>query len=476
MGQNLKKIVIGALVVVIAIVGIGWYVHRDKSSDPKYRTDVVKRGDLTATISATGTVEPEEVVDVGAQVAGEILEFGKDDGGKMIDYGSAVQAGTILAKIDDSTYLADVDTAKASLGQAQSGQLRAEADLGQMKAKLNQAERDWERAQKLGPSEALAPTQYDAYKANYETAKANVGVDEAAIAQAKAGVMQAQATLEKAQRNLSYCTIKSPVNGVVIDRRVNIGQTVVSSLNAPSLFLIAKDLTRIQVWVAVNEADVGSIAAGMPVTFSVDAIPGRKFKGVVGKTRLNATMTQNVVTYTVEVNTDNSDGKLLPYLTANVQFQVGAAKDVLMVPNSALRYQPQASLVAPQFRDSLAKGGRGRSGDKSAGASNPGKVWVVDGQYLKPISVTTGLTDGASTEVRGEGLSEDMDVVLGEQVAQASGGPGGNVNPFTPQLGRARQPANAPAGQGGQGGGPGGAGGGQGGGGGGAGGGHGSSR
>lgn len=185
------------------------------------------------------------------------------------------------------------------------------ANVLQVKAKLVQAQQDWNRAQKLGHSEALAPSAYDQYKANYEVAKANVAVTHAAVKQAKAAVAQAQASLNRAQRNLSYCTIKSPVKGVIIDRRVNIGQTVVSSLNAPSLFLIAKDLTRIQVWVSVNEADIGNIHPGLPTTFTVDAFPNQVFHGQVGKVRLNATMTQNVVTYTVVVNTDNSDGKLL---------------------------------------------------------------------------------------------------------------------------------------------------------------------
>src|SRR5208337_2698142 len=151
------------------------------------------------------------------------------------------------------------------------------------------------------------------------------------ILQAQKAVDQAQATLKKAQDNLSYCTIISPVKGVIIDRRVNIGQTVVSSLNTPSLFLIAKDLNRLQVWVSVNEADIGRIHPGQPATFTVDAYPGEVFPGEVGKVRLNATMTQNVVTYTVEINTDNSGGKLLPYLTANVNFLAGEATNALLV-------------------------------------------------------------------------------------------------------------------------------------------------
>jgi HlyD family secretion protein len=209
---------------------------------------------------------------------------------------------------------------KAQLEQDKAGEVSATANLEQAKAKAVQADADWQRAQKLGPQGAIAPQASDSFKAAYDIAKANVNVAEAALTQSKATSVKSEATLNKAQRNLDFCTIKSPVKGVIIDRRVNIGQTVVSSLNAPSLFLIAKDLTRMQIWVAVNEADVGRITPGAPVTFTCDTFPGREFKGTVGKIRLNATMTQNVVMYTVEVNTENPDRLLLPYLTANVRF------------------------------------------------------------------------------------------------------------------------------------------------------------
>ncbi len=209
--------------------------------------------------------------------------------------------------------------------------------------------------QKLG-SDALAESSYDAYRAAYETAAANMAVGEATVVQAQATMLQSQAALQRVQRNLSYCTIMSPVKGVVIDRRVNIGQTVVASLNAPSLFLIAKDLKRMEIWVQVNEADIGNIHEGQAVAFTVDAYPGETFVGKVGKVRLNATMTQNVVNYTVEVTTDNSSGKLLPYLTANVRFEVTRREGVLAVPNAALRFIPQVAQIAPAYREQFEKG------------------------------------------------------------------------------------------------------------------------
>ncbi len=442
--QN-KNIFIIVLVLGVFAAAIAMFINKKSGQSISYRTGSIKRGDLLVSISATGTVQPEEVIDIGAQVAGQILRFGKDKNGKLIDYGSVVEEGTILAQIDESLYVADAAQAAAQVQQSRASLQRAEADIEQMKAKLYQAQRDWDRAQKLGPSEALAETSFDAYRAGYETAKANLAVGQAAILQARASVAQTEAVLGRAQRNLGYCTIKSPVKGVIIDRRVNIGQTVVASLNAPSLFLIAKDLRRMQVWVAVNEADIGRIQPGQPVTFTIDAFPGDVFRGEVGKVRLNASMTQNVVTYTVEVITDNSNGRLLPYLTANVQFELNRITSVLLMPNAALRWTPAAEQVAPEFRqsssDSEQKGSREeKSNAKSEKAFSEsqkrGVVWIRQGKFLEPVRVEVGASDGVMTEVRGDRLKEDMEVVLGQQTQTA--GHAGSANPFIPQFGRGR--------------------------------------
>ncbi|MFA5110997.1 MAG: efflux RND transporter periplasmic adaptor subunit [Desulfobaccales bacterium] len=438
--DNKRAIAIAAAVVVVAFLFIG-YLARGSGSPSGFRTVPVKRGDLRATISATGTVEPEEVVDVGAQVAGRIVTFGQDKNGQEVDYGSVVEAGTVLARIDDALYAADVGAAKAQLGQNKAAVLNAEANLGQLKAKLYQAGRDWARAQKLGPSDALSQTDYDAAQSTYEVAKANVEVGKAAIVQAKSAVEQAQAQLQRAQKNLSYCTIVSPVKGVIVDRRVNIGQTVVSSLNAPSLFLIAKDLNRLQVWVSVNEADIGRIKPGQEVTFTVDAQPGDVFPGQVGKIRLNATMTQNVVTYTVEVDTDNSGGKLFPYLTANVTFIVGERKNVLLVPNAALRWTPKVSQVVAEFRGSLKKAQGSEGPPQVKPATKAGKeerarglVWVPQGALVRPVQVTLGLSDGSQMEVESTEIKEGTPLVVGEMESQPAGKPAPGGSPFTPQL------------------------------------------
>lgn len=478
------------LLVLIVIAGLGfgawWWLFGSNGEAPvEFRTATVKRGDLQATISATGTVQPEEAVDVGAQVAGQIVAFGMDADNKQVDFSSHVEEGMLLAKLDDVVYKSEVASAKAQLKSAQAGVLRANAELQSAEAKQMQATRDWERAQKLGPSEALAAFSYDAYRSAYESAVAATAVARAQISQSEASVDQAQAALERAERNLAFCTIKSPVKGVVIARRVNIGQTVVASLNAPSLFLIAKDLKKIQVWAPVNEADIGQIKPGMPVTFNVDTYPGRAFTGEVGKVRLEPTVSQNVVTFTVEVETANPDEVLRPYLTANMKFITQEKKGVLSVANSALRYTPAPELMVPEAREKYAvaapaaggaggppaaggPGGGGGSGGGGPGAgpgggqrgpgggapgggaagggaarrrpggNSTGTVWINSGNgLLKPVEVKIGMTDGVSTELTGDEL-KDGDVVVAGEVPPAEAGPAGGTNPFAPQFPRRR--------------------------------------
>ncbi len=429
---------IGLALAILFITGIGsWLFLHEKKETPKWKFATIKRGDLLVTINATGTVEPEEVIDVGAQVAGKIVSFGRDANGKVVDYGSSVRRGTVLASIDSAIYEAEEEQAQAQVKVAEANVKKTEADIIQLKARLSLAEKDWQRAESLGPSSALSQANYDAYKTAYETSLANIAVGEAALLQAKAGLSQAKAALKRAQRNLGYCTIKSPVNGIIIDRRVNIGQTVVASLNAPSLFLIAKDLKQIQVWVAVNEADIGKIHPGLPVSFTVDAFAGETFHGTVGKIRLNASMTQNVVTYLVEIITDNKSGRLLPYLTANVTFELDKKKDVLLVPNATLRWTPEHEMIAPEFRKDMGGGsfkGKTKTGTKTAKTGSLKEqedIWITDGQYLRPVYVQTGATDGSMTEISGNDVHEGMNVITGLQQSEIQTDAS---NPFVPKF------------------------------------------
>jgi HlyD family secretion protein len=434
MRRFFKKPMVVALAAVLVVgVVLGWRRFHN-GSETSFRTVLVTRGDVAASISASGTIEPVEVVDIGAQVAGLIKSFGKDINGRTIDYGSIVEEGAVLATIDDSVYAADLSVAKAQLEQAKAAELSAAANLEQMQARLDQSAAEWKRAQELYTSKLMAQVDYDTDKANYEIAKANLSVAQAGVAEAKATIIQAQAGLEKAQRNLDFCIIKSPVKGVIIDRRVNIGQTVVSSLNAPSLFLIAEDLTKMQIWVAVNEADVGRIIPDTPVTFTCDAFPGRQFQGTVGKIRLNATMTQNVVMYTVEVNMDNSDKVLLPYLTANVRFVVHEESGALLVPSAALRWSPPSlAYIAPEARSpnpaDPPSDNRGKK-EKAASKEAMGTVWVKDGSFVRPLEVKLGTSDGANTAVVADDLREGQEVVVGA----ATGAPENTENPFLPPV------------------------------------------
>ena len=408
---------IPSLLAVALLLGAAFFSGLFSGAKPGetagYRTATVERKKLVVSISATGTVEPEEVIDVGAQVAGQILSFGTDSSGKMVDFRSSVKNGEVLAQIDSSLYSIDVVQAEAEMKTAS-------AELRQARAKFQQAERDWKRAQPLGATSGLAKTSVDSYEASYRVADAAVSIAEAAI-------VQAQARLDKAKRNLEYTTIRSPIDGVVIDRRVNIGQTVVSSLNAPSLFLIAKDLRRMEVWVSVNEADIGSIHPGQQVTFTVDAFPGREFFGEVKKTRLNATMTQNVVTYLVEVTTENPDQTLLPYLTANVKFIVNSFDAVLTVPNAALRWKPPAAVGAIPAKTT----------DKAS--QNKRSIWILEGGTPRELEVTVVGKGDLETAVDGEGLKEGVEVIVGEIAPDTQASAQGSTNPFAPAPFRGRR-------------------------------------
>ncbi len=441
----MKRIITWVMIIAFvggaATCGALWS-RSSKKGNTNYRTALVRQGDLAETIGATGTVEPEDLIDVGAQVAGRITEFGKDRSGAEIDYGSEIKAGAVMARIDDTVYRAQMEQAEAALNSAYAGLDRARADLLQLTAKNNQARGDWERAQKLGPSDALSLSAYEGYRSAASIAEASLQMGKAAIRQAEASIVQAKADLNRANQNLSYCTITSPVDGIIIDRRVNIGQTVVASLNAPSLFLIAKDLKRVQVWVAVNEADIGNIHPGQRATFTVDAYPDEQFQGRVGKIRLNASMTQNVVTYTVEVATDNSDGRLLPYLTANMLFETSRKDNVLLVPSQALKWTPPDE-AAKQAKDARQQDGSLRADRVAASSSakgsrdqgsGKGTVWIPDGANVRPVQVRIGIRSGTETEVSGPDIKAGMAVVIGTKSNTEKEQPKGSTNPFVPQL------------------------------------------
>ncbi len=408
---------------ILAIAAIGAAVFtacakkdKDGAAALVFTTAEAKSGSVVQTVAATGTIEPEELVDIGAQVSGKILYFGKGLDGEELDYCSTVTNGMLLAKIDDVTYVADVNVARAMLKRAEASVAVSKASLKDAQVRFGQAKREWERAQKIGVGVALSQTAYDNYRTSFETAEVSVTMAEAQLQQAEASVIEAQAAVDKAERNLSYCDIVSSVDGIIIDRRVNVGQTVVSSMSASSLFLVARDLRRVQIWVAVNEADIGSIREGGPVTFTVDTFPGRTFKGTVRRIRLNATITSNVVTYTVEIVTDNSDGTLLPFLTANVLFETARADGGISIPSKALRFAPD-----------------GKPDGKT--------VCVLDANGMpRPVKVEVLLDNGLDAAVKGEGLAAGTRVVTGvtrRAAGKSSKGASDNAegaSPFMPKM------------------------------------------
>ncbi len=423
-----KNTIVKLLLFVAIIAGAAYGAYRlwEKSAaEPlKFKVAEVERRDVIRTVEANGTVEPEDLVDVGARVSGEIVSFGKDVDGNEVDYGSRIAEGDVIALIDDKIPRTDLMSAQAKLEEANASLAQAKADLIVSKTNLLQAERDWNRAKRLGASEALSQAAYDSYLSAWEKAGAEIAVGEAKVLQAQASVAQAKASLQTAERNLAYCVIKAPVNGVVIDRIVNVGQTVVSNMSASSLFLIAKDLKKMEVWASVNEADIGSIKVGQNVTFTVEAFPSETFVGKVGKIRLNATMSQNVVTYVVEVVTDNSNLRLLPYLTANLSFEVERVNNVLAVPNSALRWRPSEAQIVP-------------------GAEIPQgrKVWVEEGAFVRPVAVKVLINDGTSSAVESPNLKEGMKVVTGVETLSMS--KAATSNPFMPQMPQRKKTTNS---------------------------------
>jgi HlyD family secretion protein len=445
------------LIVGLLLVGIigGSYVLYTRMSAPApvvLKTSPVTRGDLVTSISATGTIEPEEVVDVGFQVSGPIVKLGDDPKSpdKMVGWDSEVEKDQVLAQIDETMYRSQVDLDEAKLKQDK-------ALLAQNESKFEQAGKDWARAQKLVLTHSIADLDYDTTKMTYETAKYSVPLS-------KAVIQADEAQLKHDQTNLNYCTLRAPVKGTVIDRRVNVGQTVVSAMSTSSTFLIAKDLRRLQIWASVNEADVGQIHVGQPVSFTVDAFSGQTFHGQVSQIRLNATMTQNVVTYTVVVETDNSNGKLLPYLTTNLKFQLERHENVLQVPSMALKWHPtgwksghrggpggeQASAGAagaspgeaggktPAETSQGAKPGETKprpEKDKEKEHADRGRIWVLDSPEAQPrlIKVQVGISDGLSTEVTSPDLKDGMEVVTGE-ARPSDLAADQTTNPFMPKL------------------------------------------
>ncbi len=430
-----------------------WYFSGDSAAaQTQFNTVSVVQDDFVSKVQATGTLEPQELVDVGAQVTGEIKEFGVDVNGRQVDYGSEVKAGQLLARIDDTIVELDIKRAEAQVAQAQAQILSSDASVAQAKASIsqatankNKADRDLARAKNLGVGDALSQMSYDQYvnaaeiaAANLESATAQLQTAEAQQASALAQLQSAEAQLESELRNRDYTRISTPVDGTIVVRQVNVGQTVVSSMNATTLFLVARDLSKMQIWASVNEADIAKVKPGQEVRYTVDALPNENFTGTVNKIRPNATMSSNVVTYIVEVDIENPDRKLLPYMSANANFIVKEVKDALLVPDAAFDFRPSPEQIAEGAMKRGPRSGRGDTPElANEKAALPAVVWrKVDDKTVAPVRVIKGDSDGTRSVVtlpEGEELKAGDELVIGVSVVRgnaAAGAPKGQSGLF----------------------------------------------
>jgi HlyD family secretion protein len=412
------------LVLLILALGGGaawWFGFHNAEAPVKFRTAKVERGDLRISVASTGTVQPFLLVQVGTQVTGTIQKL-------MVDFNSKVKANQIVAQIDPSPFQAKVDQDKANV-------VKAEADVIRVKANLTQAEKELARARELQKKELISGSDLDTAVANFDSLAAQVQV-------ADASVIQAKAVLDSSMVNLRYTTIISPIDGVVISRNVDVGQTVAASLAAPTIYVISDDMKRMQIQASVAEADIGKIKEAMDVTFTVDAYRTDKFKGKVSQIRLSATTVQNVVTYTVMIDADNPGSKLLPGMTANVAFEIAQYQDVLKVPNAALRFTPPEAAGAPAAASAAApapKPETAAAADPSAPKPPRGerhkdqqsRVWIAGPNGPIAVQIVADATDGTWTRlVKGE-LTEGQELLTGIVLE----GTDSTTNPFAPNMG-----------------------------------------
>jgi HlyD family secretion protein len=368
----MKKIIAGITIAAVCGVAVFFLLDR-KNQEPHFRMEKVERGDIVTTVTATGTVNAVTTVLVGTQVSGTIKHI-------YVDFNSPVEKGQLIAQIDPALLQAQVDQARANLFSARANVEKAEATL-------IDAERTLERSRELFKKNLIARSELDTADTNSLTAKAQVSV-------AKAQEAQAGAALKNAETNLGYTRIISPVNGTVVSRNVDVGQTVAASFQTPTLFTIAQDLTKMQVNSSVAEADIGRIQIDQPVEFTVDAYPESPFNGLVSEIRNAPITVQNVVTYDVIVKVGNPELKLKPGMTANVSIIVSSKEGILRIPNSALRFRPYENRDAPADRQ------------KGIG------VWVLENGEPKRIAVTTGMSDGTYTELLSGEIREGQEVIV----------------------------------------------------------------
>ena len=406
-----KKGWIAIAVIIVIILGVWKCSGGKKEEKVTFETAKVVKGNIQTSITATGTIEPVTSVTVGTQVSGIVSHL-------YVDYNSVVKRGQVIAELDRTNLISELNAQKANLASAQSS--------------LNYQESNFKRYQTLYEKGLVSADEFESARLQYQ--------------QAREQVAQSRESVQRAQTNLGYATITSPIDGVVLSKAVEEGQTVAASFNTPELFTIAQDLTNMRVIADIDEADIGGVKEGQRVSFTVDAFPEDTFEGNVTQVRQQATTESNVVTYEVVISAPNVDLKLKPGLTANVTIYTLEKNDVLTVPAKALRFQPNEALL--------------KDGQTIEDCEGQRKVWTLEGNVFKAHKVETGTTNGVTTEITG-GIAEGTEVltdfeISGGEMAMPQGAQGGS-NPFMPRPGNRNR--NAQGGQGGANGGASGAGG-----------------
>ncbi|OGW10217.1 MAG: hypothetical protein A2W75_10940 [Nitrospinae bacterium RIFCSPLOWO2_12_39_15] len=410
----MKKILIGILIILI-LGAITFISLRDKNNDLKFKTEKVLRGDIEATVTATGTVNPVTTVLVGTQVSGTIKNI-------YVDFNSPVKKGEVIAQIDDAQFVTKVRQAEANLESAKASAENAKANIENLKARLNASRADVDKArvavadvrinldrikrlwkEGLASQKDMDSSQYSydsqiaqmkSLEATHDSIIAQLNAAEAQYKTSLAQVKQSEASLDTVRLDLEHTRILAPVNGIVVSRNVDVGQTVAASFQTPTLFNIAQDMTKMQIYSNISEADIGKINVGQTVEFTVDAYPDTIFKGNVSEIRNAPIIIQNVVTYDVVVKVDNPELKLKPGMTANVSISVSNRKDVLIIPNASLRFKP------PEMQDKVT------AREKSSG------VWIIEEGKPKRIKVITGISDGNYTEIVSGDIREGQELIV----------------------------------------------------------------
>jgi HlyD family secretion protein len=432
MKKNLKWLILAAVLAVIAIFAT--FGFNSKSQDQHF-TAKVERGDIHDVVEATGTINAVITVQVGSQVSGVITKLN-------VDFNSRVHKGDIIALIDPALFEGAVLQASADLDSAKANVAASRANLEKVKASLVQTKADYDRANQLTAQNITSKQQLDLAKANYDSMVASVGAAEATVTQTEAQMNQKAAALRVAQTNLNYTVIRSPIGGTVVARNVDVGQTVAASLQAPTIFTIAQDLSKMLVYTKTDESDVGNIKPGKQVTFKVDAFPKETFRGTVTQVRMNPTIVQNVVTYDTMIEFDNPELKLFPGMTAYVTIPVASVENALKLPNTALRYKP---LISPEeilrlyqqygideketeaATQSSPAAGAAESNITRVARPTRAVVWKLHtDNTTEPVEVSLGITDHAFTEVRAvlKGTLKESDNVIVRSISSKPAAPG----------------------------------------------------